>query len=325
MMTGYPVLPSGDPDEQAIYWLTLLTSGETGEAQQRAFNEWLAGDPGNQAAWAAAQSLWHDITLLSNADISEIDLTPIPKSVSLRPRRFVLSHPALSLAACLLLSTVLWLHDVAYYFADYHTTTGNQQKITLPDGSSIQLNTDTAISVDYTESARRLTLHGGEAWFNVTPDPDLPFEVTTEYGTVRALGTAFDVKNTEDAVSVTVYQHAVRVRLDNGEKIERLPEGTTVKFDRTIRGLNNAADLTSIAAWHEQRMVFRDRKLHDVVKELNRYRKGRILITDNALNDIPLSGTFDTNNPDEALMMIRESLGLKEYRITDRLVFLYQG
>jgi len=322
-MTGYPVLPSGDPDEQAIYWLTLLTSGEAGEEQQRAFSEWLAEAPGHQAAWAAAQSLWHDVALLCEADIVEIGSAPVAKSASVRPRRSVLFHPVLSLAACLLLSAVLWLHDLAYYFADYRSTTGNQQKIVLADGSSVLLNTDTAISVDYTESARRLTLHGGEAWFIVTPDSDRPFEVATEYGIVRALGTAFDVKNTEDAVSVTVYQHAVSVQLDSGEKLARLPEGATVKFDRTIQDLNKAADLIATAAWHEQRMVFRDRKLKDVVKELNRYRKGRIVITDNALNDIPLSGTFDTNSPDEALVMIRESLGLAEYRITSRLVFLY--
>lgn len=256
-MTDYPALPPGDPAEQAIYWLTLFTSGEAGDEQQKAFDRWLAEASAHRAAWANAQLLWQDVMSLSDADIPEITVIPAQKVTPIRPRRTMLFHPALSLAACVLLSAVLWLHELAYYLADYRTGTGNHQKITLADGSSIQLNTDTAISVDYSESSRRLTLHGGEAWFTVASDPDRPFEVATEYGTVRALGTAFDVKNTEDSVTVTVYQHAVRVQLANGEKVERLPEGAALRFDQTILGLNNPADLTATAAWHEQRMVLR--------------------------------------------------------------------
>lgn len=143
-----------------------------------------------------------------------------------------------------------------------------------------------------------MILHGGEAWFKVAPDPGRPFEVTTEYGTVRALGTAFSVKNADGQITVTVYQHAVRVKLANGEKIDRLPEGAAIRFEQTILDLDNHANITATAAWHEQRMIFQDRKRQDVIRELNRYRKGRIVITGNALNNLPLTGTFDTNNPE---------------------------
>ncbi len=325
-MADYPVLPQGAPSEQAIYWLTLMTSGETGDEQLAEFNAWLAENTTHQAAWHDAQLLWHDVSLLTDADIAEIGIPAKKTTASLRrPRRWNFSYPGLSLAACILLSAVLSMHGISYYLADYRTGTGIQQTITLADGSSVQMNTDTALSVDYSPSVRRLTLHGGEAWFKVAADPGRPFEVSTDYGTVRALGTAFDVKNAEGLVTVTVYQHAVRVQLANGEKMERLQEGATLKFDKTIHGLETQANLTEAGAWHEQHIVFQDRKLHDVIKELNRYRKGRIVIADSALNDLPLTGTFDTDNPDEALLMIQQSLDLADFKITDRLVFLFKG
>lgn len=325
-MADYPVLPQGAPSEQAIYWLTLMTSGEAGDEQLAEFNAWLAENTAHQAAWHDAQLLWHDVSLLTDADIAEIDV-PAKKTIASlpRPRRRHLSFPGLSLAACLLLSAVLSMHDISYYLADYRTGTGIQQTLTLADGSTVQMNTDTALSVDYSSSVRRLTLHGGEAWFKVAADPDRPFEVSTDYGTVRALGTAFDVKNAEGLVTVTVYQHAVRVQLANGEKMERLPEGAALHFDKTIHGPETQAKLSETGAWHEQHMVFQDRNLHDVIKELNRYRKGRIVIADSALNDLPLTGTFDTDNPDEALLMIQQSLGLADFKLTDRLVFLFKG
>jgi transmembrane sensor len=287
---------------------------------------WLAENTVHQTAWNDAQLLWNDVSRLTDADIAGIGFPPKKTTASLRrPRRLTFSYPCLSLAACVLVSAVLWMPDISYYLADYRTCTGTQQNIILADGSSIQLNTDTAISVNYSSSLRRLTLHGGEAWFKVTPDPSRPFEVSTDYGTVRALGTAFDIKNSGEQVAVTVYQHAVRVQLTNGDKMDRLPEGATLKFDKTLRGLETRANLSETGAWHEQHMVFHDRKLQDVIKELNRYRKGRIVITDSALNDLPLTGTFDTDNPEEALLMIQQSLGLADYRITDRLVFLVKG
>jgi transmembrane sensor len=324
-MADYPVLPQGDPTEQAIYWLTLLTSGEAGAEQRRGFDNWLAENTAHRAAWDNAQLLWNDVAMLTDADIAEIGFSSSPTAVALRPRRLIFSYPVLGLAACLLLSAAFRLSDMAYYLADYRAGTGIQQHIALADGSTVQLNTDSALSVDYTPTARRLTLHGGEAWFNVAPDPGRPFEVSTDYGTVRALGTAFDVKNIGGRVTVTVYRHAVRVQLADGEKIDSLPEGAMLTFDRTIRSLDSHANLNETGAWRQQQMRFQDKKLHDVVKELNRYRQGRIVIIDPALNDLPLTGSFDTRNPDEALLMIEQSLGLTDYRITDRLVFLSQG
>lgn len=320
-MSGKPAMPSGDPAEQAIYWLTWLSSGEASDDDRRAFDRWLNADSAHQTAWDKAQLLWQDVSRLTEADLTADIASKSLKGVPSKKRGL---YCGLGMAACLLLSVVLWTGGVPYYLADYRTATGEQRQLMLGDGSLVQLNTDSAISVDYSASLRRLILHRGEAWFKVTADPARPFEVETDYGTVRALGTAFDVDNGNGQITVTVYEHAVRVRLRDGEQVERLLEGSALSFGQDIINFEQRADLAKASAWRQQRMIFQNRPLQDVIHELNRYRKGRIVIADESLNPLPLTGVFDTDSPEEALQMIRQSLKLSEYRITDRLVFLYR-
>jgi len=320
-MNGRPVMPPGDVDEQAIYWLTLLTSGEADVEQHRAFEHWLTENKAHQTAWERAHRLWRDIEGLTEQDFPATAPMPVRKP---SPRRAGFSY-ALACAACLVLAVFLLHHDLAYHSADYRTGIGEIQTFTLADGSEVQLNSGTALSVDYSDASRKLILYRGEAWFKAAPNPARPFEVVTRYGRVRALGTAFDVKTLSDATAVTVLEHAVRITLASGESVDRLPEGAAIRFGQTVTDLNPHADLDAASAWRQQRMIFRNKPLHDVVEELNRYRKGRVVITSSSLNALPLTGTFDTTDPEEALQMIKASLDLSEYRLTDRLVFLYRN
>lgn len=317
-------MPQGDPAQQAVFWLTWLTSGETNETQERAFKHWLNQDPSHQKAWEDAQALWHDVARLTESDLAD---TPSPNrsAIAVQARQTPYSYFAIGIAACLLLSVVIWVTGIPYYPADYQTGIGDGQEIALADGSMIQLNSNTAVSIDFDDSRRRLILHSGEAWFKVAPDPVRPFEVETDFGTVRALGTQFNIANYNEMVTVTVFEHAVRVRLADGGQVQRLTEGSSLQFDRSIQYLDQQADLKKTSAWRRQRMIFQDRKLTDVVQELNRYRQGRILIVDPTINDLPMTGVFDTRRPEEALRMIRQSLKLSEFRVVNRLVFLYRG
>lgn len=164
-MTQVPKMPEGSPDEQALYWLTLMTSGEADEASRQAFNHWLNASPAHQSAWNGAQCLWRDITKLDAADLIAADRSAKPSSMlgNLPEQRRRFRPAALGVAACVLLSALLWMSDLDVYLADYRTAIGGSQRLTLADGSIVQLNTGTAISIDYTSDMRRLTLHGGEA------------------------------------------------------------------------------------------------------------------------------------------------------------------
>ncbi|WP_374090097.1 FecR domain-containing protein [Methylomicrobium lacus] len=317
-MTKRPVMPQGDANEQAIYWLTLLASGEADDERHRTFEHWLAEDKTHQSAWARVLRHWRDIEGLSEQDF------PTDASNRRRPLLHSKLFNAMACLACFILAVFLLHHGLNRHLADFRTDIGENKTLILADGSEVQLNSGTALSVGYSPTTRKLILYGGEAWFKVAPNPR-PFEVLTTYGTVRSLGTAFNVKTLPDAVAVTVLEHTVRITLANGERVDRLPEGASIRFGQTVNDINPRADIDAASAWRQQHMVFRNKPLEEAIEELNRYRKGLIVITDHSLNALSLTGTFDTTNPEKALQMIKTRLDLSEYRLTNRLVFLYRN
>ena len=78
------------------------------------------------------------------------------------------------------------------------------EHLDLADGSRIELNTDTRLTVSYTPAERVIYLKHGEAHFVVVSDKHRPFVVYTDIGAVRAVGTAFRVRVLEADVEVTV-------------------------------------------------------------------------------------------------------------------------
>jgi len=212
--------------------------------------------------------------------------------------------------------------QAGFYFADYTTAPGQQRNIILADGSEIIMNTDTAISVDYSAQNRQITLHNGEAYFVVSPDAKRPFEVQTQSGQIRALGTEFNIKTRQKDVTVTVYQHAVRVTAENGKVIERLSEGQQVAFSDDTLNPVTSVNLQRGKAWRNQRMIFQDRPLAEVIEELNRYRSGRIIVINNAIKTLPVTGVFATDDTNIALKTIEQSLPITITKITEKLVLL---
>src|SRR5262249_6139101 len=154
---------------------------------------------------------------------------------------------------------------------------GERRSITLADGSRVDLDADSALSVAFSDAQRRITLERGRAFFQVAKDPARPFIVAAGAGEIRALGTAFDVKHGADrTVRVAVAEHAVSVAVAGDS--QRLVEGGMMDYDERGLGPMARADLASLLSWRQDRLFFQDAPLGDVVADLDRYRRGRIVI-----------------------------------------------
>jgi transmembrane sensor len=315
------------PDEQADYWLALLHSPLATPAQQQAFQDWLAESQANRAAWTKAQTFWKRLDTLRPEQIAVLErrlgargtpATAAPAAKQKR-RRFIFPWSMPIMASLLLL---LWVGIGPIYFADYRTRTGEQRSLQLSDGSTLVLNTASAVSVDFTAARRTVILHEGEVYFKVAKDADRPFEVRTENGWVRALGTAFDVKQQGEAMTVTVYEHAVRIAFSRGKTIERLQEGERAVSHRGWALPIERVNLKEAQTWREHRLVFKDMPLQRVVAELDRYRPGKIMLVNEKLGQHRVTGIFDPREPDAALTMIEATLHLAGYRLPGNLVFL---
>jgi transmembrane sensor len=209
----------------------------------------------------------------------------------------------------------------------YSTVVGQQQQILLPDGSTIELNTDTSLVVTYSLHERDIWLPRGEASFRVASEPARPFFVRAgRRRRFQAAGTQFDVRVlTPDNIELIVSEGSVTVfdtpmARTETPALARLRSNmifgdTTVEAPGMVElepGLEfgskvEASDLNDILAWQRGRIVFKGKRLEDVLTETHRYTKTRFILSDKELSDTRVIGDFRTGDIDDFLDSLRRN------------------
>jgi transmembrane sensor len=195
---------------------------------------------------------------------------------------------------------------------------GEVRTVTLVDGSRVDLNTDTAIMVDYSDKARRIRILRGEAFFSVTKNPLRPFIVSDNEFTATAVGTRYAVRAESGAGDVQVEEGRVEIR--NGAARIMLDAGFAANIAARGGITVYRADVGDATAWRSGRLIFSQRPLRAVLATLARYRHGRIVIADSAAAEQKVSGIFDLNDTDGALREIESSLPIDVTRVTGLLL-----
>lgn len=289
--------------EAAARWYVQLQDEAAAPAERAAWARWLEADASHRLAWERMQALEQRLNGVPGA----LALPTLSSARSGRRRRNLkllgLLLPALA-AAPLLPSVEAGWRGVR---ADLRTGTGERRRIELADGGTLDINTGSAVDVDYGPGLRRLTLLDGEILVQTAADPR-PFEVHTGQGAIRALGTRFSVRRDGEATRVAVLEQAVEIRPREGQML-RLEAGQQTAF--TARG---CAPVTALepgtGAWREGRLIAIDRRLEDFLAELERYRPGRIVCAPQVA-DLRLSGAFRLADTDAVLDNLVASLPIR--------------
>lgn len=311
-----------------------MHSGEVSDADRQAFRRWHEQDPAHRAAYAEAEALWNELgdvadprcRSLSNAGSqASPDASAGSRHGPVRP-----GWQAMAVVASLLLTIVLGLGPLGGFDnprADHVTAVGEVRAITLDDGSTVHLNTDTALAVHFSEGRRKIELYRGEAFFTVMPDAARPFEVKAGRRVTRAVGTAFNVHIQKTAVDVSVTEGRVRVLASAGDQGESggllLNPGEAVRYvsDGNISPYRVQATAHP-ASWRQGRLVFVDQPLQRVIAELDRYQTGRILLLDASIANARFSGTLKLSDTESALTAIENSLPVNVIQLTPYLTLL---
>lgn len=301
---------SDDPMvSEALRWLAVLQDRDATAADRQAFDAWLAQGPAQAAAWQRARQVWSRAGIAGPALRARREPWPSRRQLL----RYAAGTAVVAAGGYALARNALG--------PDHRTGPGERRTIALPDGSTVELASASALSVAYDRVLRRLTLHRGEAFFQVSAYPNWPFVVAAADGQAEARGTAFDVKCRDDDAVVTVTEHAVEVSVTGGGRAT-VAAGQQVRYGRGRIGPVAGVDAGLATAWRRDRLIFRDAPLGDVVAELERQRRGRIVITDDRLRTIPVTAVFDARQTDAALQTIAGTLPVRLTRVTDLLVLL---
>ena len=199
----------------------------------------------------------------------------------------------------------------------YATTTAGYERARLADGSTLELNTASAARVQFTAAERRVELESGEAHFEVAHDTARPFVVSAGGVTVRAVGTAFNVRYVSGAVEVTVTEGKVTVgpavsatgaTLVAANQRLALPLAPAAAPTPVIEPLA-PADVRAVLAWQRRVTDFSDTPLSEVTARFNRHNVLQLVITDPALGSRRIGGIFALDDV-EAFVRLLERDGI---------------
>ena len=307
--------------DDALSWFLKLQDNPHSEQLQKTFETWLAVDPRHAIEFRNIEELW-------GSSVFKAAVDALPKSnpvKSVRTSWFGIRNVAVaaSIAAIMTVGAVRLPDMMLWLDADYMTVTGEIQRQQLPDGSSVLLNTGSAIKLDFKNGHRFVTLLRGEAFFDVKHDPVHPFRVKSSFGSVEVKGTAFSVQESENFVSVVLERGQVEVSCDC-ERDEKalLQPGQAITLTSGALSDVREVDTEQSLAWREGRLIFTDIKLSAVLSELKRFYSGKIFVMDDRINRLVVTGNYRLDNIEGAVRTLADAAGVSMTRIPGGVIIL---
>lgn len=300
---------------QAAEWYALLHDEKAGETERQGWRVWLAADPEHVQAWQRVESIVMPFQRAAGAPPGLANGT-LAKAHGAGRRRAVrlLGFGGLAIGVGLLLREFPWRGAPglqAAAAADWRTGVGERRLLTLADGTTLAINTASAVDVDFGRSLRRIVLHAGEVLVTSARDtmtPARPLVVDTRHGRITALGTRFDVRDAARETQVAVFAGAVRAAPKAGTA-----RPVEVAAGRLVRFTVDRVDMADkIDPWRESwvrgLLVADDALLGEFVDELGRYTRQSIR-ADAKASRLRLVGVYPINAPARDVPAILAALG----------------
>ena len=341
---------SADLEAVASAWLARRDRGLTA-AEQDTYLEWLRADLRHGAMIAHLEKTWGALDVLkewrpTHSARPNPDLLATPQArtkIWAHLRKFPFAVPTLAAAA----AVALGLFVFQSVSRETQVPTGtvrvipSPERLTLEDGSVVELNHGGKIETDFTAETRRVRLVRGEAHFTVTKNPARPFIVEANGVAVRAVGTAFNVRHASDAVEVLVTEGKVQVERPVAPVApsasiplaptptalvagERAIVDTTAPAAQPVVATVTPTEIARALSWQGVRLEFTELPLAEVVTEFNLRNRQQLVVGDVPTGRLRVGGSFRADNVDAFVRLLEASFGVSAHRRDDGALVLRQ-
>ena len=319
---------------EASEWIARLNAEDCSPTDREDFAEWRTAHVLHGRVYDELLSTWTAFTSVGpvvravafGQSINQVT----PDSLPSRKLRILLPAGAAAVALISLVLFFLRRTDEGVF----QTSVGEHAAISLPDGSTFELNSNSVAKVAYTRSERVIKLERGEAYFKVLPDSARPFWVIGGGSIVRAVGTAFDVYIRPDDVQITVSEGTIKVRRTEGssaagpsdEALTDLSAAVISKGEQAeLHGLSTEIrsvepeELARYSLWRTGSIYFENQPLSAVVDELGRYTTLKMVVSNESARQLHVGGTFRASpaGAEALLTMLSDGFGLNIRRDGD--------
>jgi transmembrane sensor len=301
---------------QAAHWLAMLEDEHLSDADRKAFIAWRRADPRHHLAVQRMEALLGTFKTLPALPTRKALNGAFPSSGA----KFSLPVvPAIALLG-VLIGGWFSVEQAPVWLADQRTHIGERREISLSDGSQLQLNSDSALDVDFDERQRLIDLRQGEIWVEVAKDKQRPFVVRTDQGTITALGTRFVVRKAADgAVQVSVLESAIAAKARLSMDVNVAMGLQAILKDGLVQAPQRIGH-DDPAAWTRGLLKVDDQPLTEVLQALAVYRHGLVQFDERALAGMRVSGLFRLDDTDAALATLADNLPIRVEHYTDLFV-----
>ncbi|WP_212005418.1 FecR family protein [Chitinophaga sp. HK235] len=283
-------------------------SGEATPEEAIAVDDWIRTHQDNREVYDQVAALWDSAVLQQRYQLPDKETALRELKHKWNPPVVKRSFPVLKIAAGLALlvgvAAILMLQlrrqpeKTAIALVSRQTVT-DILRDTLPDNSLVVLNSHSIIryALGFTDTVRMVNL-SGEAWFDVTSHPDKPFIVAVGDVRVQVLGTAFNVRQSEEKISVMVKSGVVRMsRGDSSILVKAGQEGIYNIAGKEL-GLTGGSFNGNQMGYATRIFNFENITLKEIVAQLEKAYGIKVILENKALENCTMSSSFE-NKPIE--------------------------
>ncbi|MBD8474713.1 FecR domain-containing protein [Pseudomonas sp. CFBP 8770] len=295
--------------DAAIDWSLKISFNTADAATHDAFQRWLAADARHALAWQRLQGLNQPFARLpASTAMSALNRLPTERLQRRQLLKLLVLGSCTAAIGCGTQRYAPWQR----LLANYSTHTGEYRRWTLPSGTLLELNTDSAVKTDV-EGAQRFTLLRGEI-SATTGGSGTPLQLTTPHCRVNALHARFEARLFGDHTCLTVAEGTVSLEASAGHAALEMLAGEQWLVSQSAARRTPGPD-SDHGAWRDGMLIVRNLPLARVLGELSRYRVG-YLNWEQRVAALPVSGNFSTLHADQSVALIARAHGLHVRKIT---------
>lgn len=302
----------------AVEWFVKLSSEDVQEADHQAWRHWMSESAANALAW---QEINHTLDKFQAipAGLGMSVLVRKQEKVDVQ-RRSALRNFAIFAAVALPAGWMLQKNLQTHY--DYATRVGERREMLLPDGTQLALNTNSAVTVNFSLNDRTIKLHHGEILITSAhiKSSKGPLQVETEDGTITPIGTQFNVRKFDDFTRVSLFEGKLKIQPKLNDADFYMNANQAVDM-YPLAVVPNEDEQTNTPSWFNGFVEVNNLALSKLVDELSRYQPGYIVCHPD-LKDVRVSGAYAIKNIDASLNSLTQTFPIKIQRVTRYLTIL---
>jgi transmembrane sensor len=342
-------------EQELAYWR------DSSELHKNIYDEIIADE---QFKSALLHKKWDDNSMEWNNIVSRIQQPS--QRFSFSRQRFILMSAAAALLLLFSISALVYLsvnqrnfNNQQEGFTYIYSPRGQRTQVVLPDSTKVWLNSESSLSysTNYNRKVREVIAQG-EAFFEVTHNPEKPFYVLVNEIKIKVYGTSFNIKAfpNEKTIETTLIEGSLSItsQAENGKEQKEIFLKPNEKCIITRNAKNigakeinqalpmKAQDIQKLKhmkiealvvqsnvntqkekLWKDGKLLFHDRSFGELAVDLERWYDVKIHFQDEKIKQYKFTGSFDKETINQAMEALKASSQESyQYNISFRDIYL---